>query len=300
MQEQNTHERLDPFPISQKVSSFLQSSHKSPHFFLLNSSTTMTTKTPTSEQGVSFPLTKEGLVVDIKPYTGLSYQATNYEPICGSLGTNQTLFSKARNIDSKCASSLTSFLDNATTDNVAIYDPATGKHLSTGRVGAGVETCLCFALSGVGTNKNVDGGLCLWSDADGKGLQYGINGDSAVKALGLVGSYGLVENNRSLPSCSLSDVSKLKASWSATALAVPSATGVVSLNGTGNGTETDAGGSKTGVIAGGTGGGALLIIVMLVLFCCCAGGDGKKAKYKTSAFDIHDGRWLGVPTRQRV
>ncbi|KAK3984543.1 hypothetical protein QBC44DRAFT_375094 [Cladorrhinum sp. PSN332] len=261
----------------------------------------MTANTPTTGPGVPFLLTKEGLTVDIKPYTGLTYHATNYEPVCGALGTNQTLFSSPKNIGDKCISSLASFVDSSTTQNVAIYDPATGKHLPTGRVGAGAETCLCFALSGQGASKDVDGALCLWSDGEGKGLQFGINGNLAVKALGLAGSYGLV-NNRSLPSCTLNDVSKLKASWSATALAAPAvATGVVvGGNGTGNGTDTGTGGSKTGLIAGGSGGGALLIIVLLVLFCCCAGGDGKKAKYKTSAFDIHDGRWLGVPTRQRV
>ncbi|KAK4161795.1 hypothetical protein QBC43DRAFT_357382 [Cladorrhinum sp. PSN259] len=285
---------------------------------MATATTTSSNPAPTSTN-IPTALTKEGASLGIKPYTGLTYQATNYEPICGNLGSfsssssaSYQLFTTPKNTGDKCISSIASFVDNSTTHNVAIYNPATGQHLPTGRVGAGSETCLCFALSGQGINSDVKGGLCLWSDGDGKALQIGISDPSNTKATGLVGSYSLLINNRSLPSCAESDVSKLKASWSATALAASAApalaTGVTTVgaggNGTGivgNGTETgDTGGSKTGAIAGGSGGGALLIIILLLLFCCCGGGDGKKKKYKTSSYDIHDGRWLGVPTRQRV
>lgn len=149
--------------------------------------------------------------MEIEPYESLLYQSTHFEPVCGNLGTGDE-YNQPHNYGDKCVAALASF--ETITDNVAIFSPD-GTHNKGGLVGAGYDTCLCFALS----NRAVKGGICVWADGEGQAERF-VAPD--INRLAYVGSYGLV--NKSLPSCTFSDVTKLKATWSATAAAMPAIT----------------------------------------------------------------------------
>jgi hypothetical protein len=155
-------------------------------------------------------LIRDGPATDVKGYSGLSYQAIRYEPLCGNLGTTSQ-YTQSLNIGDKCTAAMDVFGNN-TADAFGIYD-LTGVRLKDGRVGNGYEVCLCFALSQPGT-PSVKGALCLWADRTGQtNYQY----ERAP-----ISDYAYLSNYRpadkALPLCKDVDLNQLKATWSATAV----------------------------------------------------------------------------------
>jgi hypothetical protein len=164
----------------------------------------------------TYYLHREGAVSDLVGYLGLSYQAIRYEPLCGTLGTDERFDSTIR-FGVHCGSAGDAFGNNSAS-TLAFYD-TTGVELQGAIVGNGIPLCMCFAL---GRSDGFQGNLCLYVDGAGMAEPWW---DLHLDDI-LGGDYR-PSSGKSLPLCVGANISSLRKAWSATAV-MPSNTGQTS------------------------------------------------------------------------
>ncbi|KAH6666029.1 hypothetical protein B0J14DRAFT_491596 [Halenospora varia] len=160
---------------------------------------------------------------DLIGYSGTNYQAIRYEPLCGTLGTNDRFKNKI-DMTEHCTAAMQLFSNNSV-DHLAFYD-TTGVRLKNVVVGGGRDLCMCFSLAqGASVSNGIKGDICIYVDGTATAqVWWSIALDDFLASSYRPGAY------KSLPACGNVDLDSLKASWSATA-AQPSVTEVVSTLG---------------------------------------------------------------------
>lgn len=164
-------------------------------------------------------LVRDGPVSDTSMigYSGCTYQAVRYEPLCGTLGTDSR-FQRPITMTENCTPAMDVFSNN-THDLLAFYD-ITGVRLKNAVLGGGTALCMCFSLAQLAAN-GLKSDICIYVDGTAQSPVYwSISTDNFLAANYRPGSF------KSLPQCAIVDLDALKASWSATAVQ-PSVTEVV-------------------------------------------------------------------------
>ena len=148
-------------------------------------------------------LVRDG-IGDIWGFSGVSYKAVNYIPVCGALTLTDTdLYSYWTSV-ATCDASMSAY--NQTTDTSAVFD-YTGT-LSNVQIGTGSPVCMCFSLGGA--QGKMDMCINILSDGtpeDADGYAGGTFNPNADKALPLC-------KDVDVPSISASIYSKLGATTS--------------------------------------------------------------------------------------
>ena len=162
-------------------------------------------------------IVRDGLSSALTGYGGTAFQATRYEPLCGTLGEasdRTSSFSIQR-----CGPVVMNAYSNIS-DPFAVYDES-GVRLTSVVVGGGRDVCMCFSLS-TASGRAAD--MCWWVGGDGQvDIAWQLQLDYVITGSFRPGSA------KSLPQCSQIDLSAAQASWSATAATRGALTGTPTL-----------------------------------------------------------------------
>jgi len=163
-------------------------------------------------------LPRDGIATGILGWPGTSYHAIRYEPLCGTLGTDDSFVKRYSSpfALSHCATAMDAYSNN-TVDALGFYDEA-GVKINGAIAGAGVDLCMCFSLKNSG---GAAADVCWWIDQAGmEQVVWDRRLDYIVAGAFRPGS------GKSIPHCADVNITALQASWSATA-PQPTATGPV-------------------------------------------------------------------------
>jgi hypothetical protein len=181
--------------------------------------------TTTTAQSFPYKLPKEDMLEynNVRGFP-IDYRATQYEPICGNLGWRDTRYLSRIDEGTNCSKALDAFLTSPDPAAVHLLD---GTKKIGGRMGAGYEACLCFAVPNnqleVGTTDKIKGALCIWANGDAV-AEYHVVKDERRSSL--TASYAPYKGN-ALTNCKFDEIvgpmiERMKASWTATqGLAAP-------------------------------------------------------------------------------
>jgi len=145
------------------------------------------------------PITKDGIATIIG-YSGTTYQAVRYIPVCGTLGPTSTA---PISVTSQCDPAMSVF--NTTSAIFSFFD-ITGVLLSINPV-TGTAGCMCFSLAML---SGTQGDFCIYIDGYGQtevyyqSLEYIVQGD-------------FQPGGKSLPQCKDVNISSISSSIYATA-----------------------------------------------------------------------------------
>ncbi|CAG7847686.1 SubName: Full=Uncharacterized protein {ECO:0000313/EMBL:CCA73376.1} [Serendipita indica DSM 11827] len=154
-------------------------------------------------------IARDGLNANIGGWTGLTFQASRYEPLCGSLASTRAPADSFTN----CIPAIDSYT-NDTQTTLAFYD-ISGVRLSGTGVGLGKDLCMCFSLSTLSDAEKLD--ICWHFDGNGV-----VSRDWQYQQV--MGSWRT--SGKALPHCADVNVPSLQGEWSQTAF-MPTYTGVI-------------------------------------------------------------------------
>jgi hypothetical protein len=157
-----------------------------------------------------YVMNRDGLIINIPGWTGMSFHSERWEPLCGSVVTPPS--DAYLDHGDYCIGAIDSYR-NDTVNTLAYYDESGVKLIGAG-VSLGRSLCLCFSMS---TDLGSKFDICWYFYGDGRYM-----GDY----LGI--PYGSFRSgsDKTLPSCANVDVASLEAAWSQTAI-MPTYTGDV-------------------------------------------------------------------------